>query len=230
MDNNNYLEKENFKHLIEGNGKDRIKDRLNIIEVFLGTEEHITFEGLYNLLKKNGYNYDPEFVQQCINQMVDLGFAQKKQFDGQPIRYEHRHLGRHHDHFICTKCGKIVEFTNEEMERLQKKIAAAYGFHMLQHRMDIYGLCNSCITQRKPIMPLSMAKSGEQVIIRKIGGGQNTHERLASMGLRVGDHIEIINNTGQGRIILGRDFTRLAIGRGIAGKIMVALINNDKEN
>jgi len=225
MDNNNYLEKENFKHLVEENGKDRIKDRLNIIEVFLGTEEHITFEELYNLLKENGYDYDPEFVRQCINQMVDLGFAQKKQFDGQPIRYEHRHLGRHHDHFICTKCGKIVEFANEEMERLQKKIAAAYGFHMLQHRMDIYGLCNACITQRKPIIPLSMAKSGEQVIIREIGGGRNTHERLASMGLRAGDQIEIINNTGQGRIILGRDFTRLAIGRGIAGKIMVALIN-----
>jgi Fur family ferric uptake transcriptional regulator len=225
MEGNSYFEKENFRSLIEEDGKDRIQDRLNVIEVFLGTEEHITLEEIYNLLKENGYDYDLEFVRQCMNQMVDLGFAQKKQFEGQPIRYEHRHLGRHHDHFICTKCGRIVEFTNEGMERLQKKIIAEHGFYMLQHRMDIYGLCNACLTQRKPLMPLSMAKSGELVVIREMVGGRTARERLTSMGLRVGDHIEIINNTGQGRIILGRDFTRLAIGRGIARKIMVSVVD-----
>jgi len=151
-----------------------------------------------------------------------LGFAQRKQFEGQPIRYEHRHLGRHHDHLICTKCGRIVEFANDELELLQMRIAAQHGFHMLQHRMEIYGLCDQCLAQRHPLMPLAMAKAGERVVVREMMGGRQARNRLSDMGLRPGDLIEIVNNDGTGQIILGRDCTRLAIGRGIAQKIMVS--------
>jgi len=228
MENNNYFEKLNFKSLIEADGNDRLQDRLNIIDVFMGTEEHITLEQMYSLLREKGYDYDPEFVRQCMKRMVDLGFAQKKQFEGQPVRYEHHHLGRHHDHLICTKCGKIEEFANEDIERLQLKIAAQQGFHMLQHRMEIYGLCSECLAQRKPLMPLAMAKPGERVVVKEMAGGRSARSRLADMGLRTGDHIEIVNNNGMGRLILGHDCTRLAIGRGIAQKIMVSL--EDDEN
>lgn len=225
---NNHFERANFKALIEADGYDRIQDRLNVIDVFLGTEEHVTLEEICKLLSENGYEYEPDFVRQCMNRMLDLGFAQKKQFKDQPIRYEHRHLGRHHDHFICTKCGKIVEFADQDMELLQAKIAARHGFHMLQHQMEIYGLCPACLAQRKPLMPLSLAKTGERVIIREMAGGKSALLRLSSMGLRPGDQIEIINNTGQGRVILGHDFTRLAIGRGFAQKIMVSVADKEE--
>ena len=223
MENNNHFEKVNFKTLIERDGKDRLQDRLNIIDVFLGTEEHITLEQLCHRLAENGYDYEPEFIRRNMNRMVDLGFAQKKEFEGQPIRYEHRHLGRHHDHLICTKCGKIVEFSDAEIERLQLRITAQHGFYILQHRMEIYGLCDICLSERKPLMPLSMGKVGESVVIREIAGGRNTRTRLVSMGLRPGDHVEIINNPGRGRIILGHNCSRLAISRGIAQKIMCTL-------
>jgi Fur family ferric uptake transcriptional regulator len=229
MENNNFFEKLNFKALIEADGNERLQDRLNIIDVFMGTEEHITLEQMYRLLREKGYDYDPEFVRQCMKRMVDLGFAQKKQFEGQPVRYEHHHLGRHHDHLICTKCGKIEEFADEDMERLQLKIAAQQGFHMLQHRMEIYGLCSGCLAQRKPLMPLAMAKPGERVVIKEMAGGVSARTRLTDMGLRTGDHIEIINNNGMGRLILGHDCMRLAIGRGIAQKIMVSLDDDDND-
>lgn len=226
MNIDNHLEKENFRALVETDGNDRVQDRLNIIDAFLNIEEHITLDQLCRLLIEKGYDYETEFIKQCMNRMVDLGFAQKKAFEGQPIRYEHLHLGNHHDHIICTKCGKIVEFANEEIEGLQLRIAAGHGFHMLQHRMEIYGLCSDCLAQRKPLIPLTMGKPGEQVRIREIAGGRAVRSNLTSMGLRVGDHIEIINNTGQGRVILGHKDTRLAIGRGIAGKIIVS-VNED---
>ena len=229
MKNNNYLEKANFKALIEIDGNDRVQDRLNIIDIFMGTEEHVTIERMYRLLREKDYDYEAGFVRQCMNRMVDLGFAQKKQFEGQPVRYEHRHLGRHHDHLICTKCGKIVEFANESMERLQVGIASSYGFHMLQHKMEIYGLCAECRAQRMPLMPLAMAKPGERVIVREMAGGQTARHRMADMGLRINDYIEIINNSGEGRLILAHDCTRLAIGRGIAQKIMVSIANNEKD-
>lgn len=227
MENNNHFETGNFKSLVQADGNDRVQDRLNIIDVFLDTEEHITLEQMCQLLRKKGYDYDPEFIRQCMRRMVDLGFAQRKQFEGQPIRYEHLHLGRHHDHLVCTKCGKIAEFANEEMERLQGKIAATHGFHMLQHRMEIYGLCHKCLARRRPLMPLAMARTGEKVIVREIAGGKVARTRLADMGLRTSDHLDIINNNGKGRLILGHDCTRLAVGRGIAQKIMVSLSDED---
>lgn len=223
MINDNDYEKANFRALIESDHVGNVEERLHIIEVFLNIEEHVTLEEMVQLLKERGYDYDREFVRQCMNRWVEHGFAQKKQFEGQPPRYEHRHLGKHHDHFICTKCGKIEEFRNEEMERLQVKVAAAQGFHTLQHKMEIYGICSQCLSQRSPLMPLAMAKPGEKVVIKDIMGGSDARSRLASMGLRRGDLLEIINNNGLGRLIVGHEAMRLAMGRGIAQKIMVSL-------
>jgi len=228
MINNNHFEKTNFRTLIETDKIGRVEDRLNIIDTFLKTEKHVTFEDLMRLLKEKGYDYEPDFVRQCMNRWVEQGFAQKKTFEGQPPRYEHHHLGKHHDHLICTKCGKIVEFKNDEMERLQLKIAAEQGFHMLQHKMEIYGLCSECLAQRRPLMHLAMAKSGERIIIKEIIGGRTARARLASMGFRPGDPLEIISNDGWGRLIVGFGNTRMAMGRGMAQKIMVTLAPQDQ--
>jgi Fur family ferric uptake transcriptional regulator len=94
---------------------------------------------------------------------------------------------------------------------------------MLQHKMEIYGLCSSCLEKRSPLMPLTMAKPGERIAIKDMMGGKTARGRLASMGLRIGDVLEIISNDNQGRLIVGHDCTRLGLGRGIASKIMVSL-------
>jgi Fur family ferric uptake transcriptional regulator len=208
MMNDNYFEKTNFRTLIENDDIGQVEERLNIIEVFLSIEEHVTLEEMVQLLKDRGYDYDLEFVRQCMNRWVEHGFAQKKKFEGQPPRYEHRHLGKHHDHLICTKCGEIEEFRNEDMERLQINV--------------------ECLAQRSPLLPLAMAKPGENVVIKDIMGGSHARSRLASMGLRRGDLLEIINNNGLGRLIVGHETMRLAMGRGIAQKIMVSLAPQDR--
>ena len=158
-----------------------------------------------------------------MNRWVEHGFAQKKIFEGQSPRYEHHHLGKHHDHLICTKCSKILEFHNDEMERLQLRIANGKGFHMLQHKMEIYGICSECLSERKPLIPLESAKTGETVCIKEIIGGRQSKNRMASMGFRAGDILEIINNDFQGRLIIGHGCTRIAVGRGMAQKIIVSL-------
>ena len=218
----NYQEKENFRRLLETDKVDRVEDRLKVVDTFLETEKHVTLEELQGLLRQKGYEFDPEFVRHCMSRAVDLGFAQRKTFEGQPVRYEHRHLGRHHDHLICTKCGKIEEFEDPEMEALQQRIASRHGFQMLQHKMEIYGLCSLCLAQRKPVLPLAMAKTGEAVVIREITGGMGAKERLISLGLRPGEVLEVVSNNGEGRLIVARDCSRIALGRGLAQKIMVS--------
>jgi Fur family ferric uptake transcriptional regulator len=223
MLNEHQFEKENFRALIEEDDFGNVEERLNIIDAFLGVEKHITLEELTEYLREKGYDYDPDFVRQCMQRWVKYGFAQKKEFEGKPTLYEHRHLGKHHDHLICTKCGKITEFENDEIEKLQVKIANMHGFHMLQHKMEVYGLCNDCIRQRQTLMPLVLGRPGERMIIAEMKAGRHARVKLTSMGLQPGDHVEIINNDNCGRLVIGHNNTRIAIGRGIGEKIFVTL-------
>ena len=214
-------EKQQFKKLFKQEYIDVFEDRFNVLEIFLQTEKHLTIDELINLLKENGYDFEPDFIRDTLKLMVRFGFAKKNRFNNGHVRYEHLHLGQHHDHMICTKCRKIVEFREDQIEDLQLKIAATHGFNMLQHKMEIYGICSECLKNRVQVMPLAMAKPGERLVIKDITGGSGARMRLLSMGLRLKDEIEIVTNPRQGQIVVAVGFKRFALGRGLSQKIMV---------
>jgi Fur family ferric uptake transcriptional regulator len=218
-------EKEQFKKLFKQEQINNFEDRFKVLEVFLQTERHVTIEELVELLDQNGWSLEIEFVRETMKLMCRFGFAHKSDFDNGAIRYEHRHLGQHHDHMICTKCRKILEFKEDRLEELQIKVAATQGFHMLQHKMEIYGICADCLKEQIQLMPLIMAKPGERLVIKDFSGGVGARMRLLSMGLRLGDEIEIITNNNQGQMAIAADFKRFVLGRGLAQKILVEPIN-----
>ncbi|SCY70548.1 Fur family transcriptional regulator, ferric uptake regulator [Desulfoluna spongiiphila] len=215
------LEKQQFITLFKEEGIDNIDERFTILETFLKTEKHITADDLSRLLADEGHTVETDFLRETLELMCHYGFAQENRFDNGRVLYEHRHLGDHHDHMICTRCGEITEFADTQLERLQEAIAARHGFHMLQHRMDIYGICSSCLKKRVPLMPLMLAKPGEKLIIREYLCGENLEARLLSMGLRRGDVIEVITSQGRGQFVIAVENKRYILGRGMAQKIMV---------
>ena len=73
------------------------------------------------------------------------------------------------------------------------------------------------------LIPLGSTKNGERVVIKAFTGGSAARLRLLSMGLRIGDEIEIITNVSHGQLVVAADFKRLVLGRGLAQKIQVAL-------
>ena len=214
-------EKRQFKNLFRQEHIDNIDDRFRVLEAFLQTENHVTLNELVELLKISGWRLETEFVEETLKLMCRFGFAHKSRFDNGELRYEHRHIGQHHDHMICTKCRKILEFEDAQIEQLQIKIAAAHGFHMLQHKLEIYGICNKCLQERIKIMPLAHAKPGERLVIKEINGGAGVKMRLLTMGLRRDDKIEVITNNGQGQLAVAADLKRYVLGRGLAEKIIV---------
>ncbi|MFP4476712.1 MAG: transcriptional repressor [Desulfatibacillaceae bacterium] len=224
MERTHNQEIEQFRKLFCDQGIDRVEDRVSILETFLSTEEHITAEQLYAMLKSAGYDLEDEFVRETLRLMCRYGFAEKRTFEnheGREAMYEHRHLGQHHDHLICTKCGAITEFADDELERLQAEVAARTGFHMLAHRMELYGICPSCLAERQGRMSLLSARRGEQVVVREQSGGAGARMRLLSMGIRVDDVLEVITNNGAGQVVVAVDGKRYALGRGLADKILV---------
>lgn len=222
-------EHEQFKKLFQQENIDHFEDRIKILEVFLQTEQHVTINELLQILSEKGFKVDLDFVRDTMKLICRFGFAQKNRFDNGRVRYEHRHLGQHHDHMVCTKCKNILEFKNEQLEKLQVTIAATYGFHMLQHRMEIYGICSRCLKDRIQLMPLTIAKQGEQLIIEDFSGGAGARMRLLTMGLRVGDKIDVVTNINTGQVVVASDQKRYVIGRGLAQKILVKPIDTQAE-
>jgi Fur family ferric uptake transcriptional regulator len=214
-------EKQQFKKLFQEEHIDDFEERFKILEVFLQAERHITTSEFVEMLRENGYPFEHDFVRDTLKLMCRFGFARKNRFDNGHVRYEHLHLGQHHDHMICTKCRKIIEFQDEQLENLQVKIAAARGFHMLQHKMDIYGICSECLEDRGQHIPLVLAKKGERLKIRDFTGGSSARMRLLTMGLRIGDEIDVITNIDKGQLAVAVDSKRFVLGRGIAQKIIV---------
>lgn len=216
-----WKEKEHFKKLFRQEYIDRFEERYRILEIFLQTEKHLTIEEFNSLLTDQGFDYSTDFVKNTLQMMCRFGFAHKRKFNDGQVRYEHRHLGQHHDHMICTKCGAIIEFNNEKLEALQFEIAGKHGFHMLQHKMEIYGICSDCLAHRAQMISLANAKAGERLIVSDFVGGKGSYMRLTSMGLRIGDHIEVITSNNQGQLVIALDYNRYSIGHGMAKKILV---------
>lgn len=214
-------EKEQFRKLFQQERVENFEDRFKVLEAFLSTEKHVTVEELVGMLSGRGSTLSAEFVRDTLKMLSRLGFARQSRFDNGIVRYEHHHLGDHHDHMICTKCGRIIEFKEDRLERYQIQIAANHGFHMLRHKMEIYGICAGCLKERSRQMPLTMAKAGERLVIREISGGASVRLRLLTIGLRVGDRIEVITNDGQGQLAIAVELKRYALGRGLAQKIVV---------
>ena len=214
-------EEDQLKKLFDQEGVTQLEERIKIMAVFLQTEKHLSAAELIDLVRKNGMDLEPEFVIDTLKLMCRYGFAQQHAFDNGVFRYEHRHLGQHHDHMVCTKCKKIIEFQNDQIENLQVSVTATHGFHMLQHKMEIYGICSKCLKKRMDFIPLMAARQGERLIIKNFTGGAGSRMRLMSMGLRVGDEVDIITNLNQGQLVIAVENKRLVMGRGLAEKIMV---------
>jgi Fur family ferric uptake transcriptional regulator len=130
-----YLEERNLK---------QTKQREAILDVFLSVEGHITGEEIYRRVRSLHARIGYTTVYRTMKLLCDAGLAHEHNFDGS-ARYEIAHS--HHDHLVCVRCGKIIEFECEMIESAQDRIAEAYEFRILRHRHELYGHCTECQRQ-----------------------------------------------------------------------------------
>lgn len=226
MEKLHQYEREEFVNICKEHGLNYSDKRLLVLESFLGTTDHLTVPALQGRLDKKGHHLESDFIAETLDLLCRYGYAYKKEFEGQEIQYEHRHIGWHHDHLICAECGSIQEFHNAEIEALQRLIATQHHFTLLHHKMELYGICGECRKQRRPVMPLSFVLSGEEVVIDRLIGGRAAQQRLADMGLTPGTSVEVIKASGPGPIIVAFRGSRLALGHGLSHKVLVSVNNS----
>ncbi len=111
-----------------------------IVEQFFRVTDHISIEELLAKVRRRHPKVGYATVYRTLKLLVDAGLASERQFGDGQARYEV--AGQHHDHLICAKCGLILEFEDDEIERLQERIAQRLGgFAVVAHRHELYALC-----------------------------------------------------------------------------------------
>ena len=136
------LEREALTRYLEDHHLKHTKQREAILEAFLETTGHVTGEDLYQRIRGKHPNIGFTTVYRTMKLLCEAGLANERHFDGGVTRYEIQH--EHHDHLVCTKCGKIIEFECSMIESAQDEIAQRYGFRLLRHRHELYGHCPEC--------------------------------------------------------------------------------------
>lgn len=133
-----------FKVYLEEQQLKDTAQRRKILELFLKTKRHVTAEEIHRELQKHKIQVGVSTVYRTMKLLCDCNLAREVDFSDGHTRFEHNHNKKHHDHMICVRCGKSIEFFNDVIEKLQEKIAKANKFIVYRHRLEIFGKCEKC--------------------------------------------------------------------------------------
>jgi len=134
----------NFLDYLKDKGLKSTSQRDAIFSFFLKSNKHFSVEELYREIQKSHPQIGYTTVYRTLKLLVEAGLAVEHQFGEGITRFEPVHKGKHHDHLVCLKCGKILEFENNQIEQLQMKIAKKYNFKLTDHKCVLYGYCSEC--------------------------------------------------------------------------------------
>jgi Fur family ferric uptake transcriptional regulator len=138
-----------LREYIARHGLKSSRQRELIADVFFQAGGHLSIDQLLERVRKDDPRVGQATVYRTMKLLTKCGLAEPRQFGDGHTRYEpvdsHE---EHHDHLICTSCGKIVEFVNTQIEALQTRVAKQNGFVVTNHKLELYGLCPDCQRRR----------------------------------------------------------------------------------
>jgi Fur family ferric uptake transcriptional regulator len=113
-----------------------------IIERFFESKGHVSIDELLENVRRTDPGVGYATVYRTMKLLTASGIAHEHKFGDGLARYEPVDDATHHDHLICIECGRIQEFEEPLIEELQDRIAERYGFQILDHKHELYGVCN----------------------------------------------------------------------------------------
>jgi len=132
-----------FHARLRDRGLKSTSPRDDIARVFFELGQHISAEELYIEVKKINQHVGYATIYRTLKLLKECDLLSERHFDEGQARYEVAGE-HHHDHFICETCGKIVEFEDDEIERMQQSVARKLGVTLHRHKLELYGLCADC--------------------------------------------------------------------------------------
>ena len=136
---------EKLKAIVKQKGLKYTEQREIVLKILMDAQGHLTAEDVYNLIKKTytDSNIGIATVYRALSFLEEITLITSIAFGTEGKKYE-ANTKEHHDHLICTECGKIIEFMDEEIEKRQDNIAKVNDFKITSHSMQLYGTCKDC--------------------------------------------------------------------------------------
>jgi Fur family ferric uptake transcriptional regulator len=138
-----------FCDYLKAQGLKLTPQRLRIAETTFGAHRHFTSEELYTLVKKREPLVGRVTVYRTLEHLVASGMVEELSIAKGVATYEHTVGHTHHDHLICTSCGKVTELSSPRLETVKQEEAVALGWEPQHHSLKVYGLCPDCLRERK---------------------------------------------------------------------------------
>lgn len=134
-----------LKKIVKQKGLKYTEQREIVLNILLHADGHLAAEEVYNLIKteKPESNIGIATVYRALGFLEEVNLITSITFGADGKKYE-SNTKEHHDHLICTNCGKIVEFMDSEIEKRQDRIAKKNKFKITSHSMQLYGVCGEC--------------------------------------------------------------------------------------
>lgn len=137
---------EKYREYLATQGLRMTRERSIIVDEVFSSHDHFDAEQLIQRLaqRNDGRRVSRSTIYRSINQLEEAGLIRKvARQDGREL-YEHDYGYPQHDHFICKKCGNLIEFRNDDISKQLEPVARTHGFRIEGHRLEVYGLCNDC--------------------------------------------------------------------------------------
>lgn len=137
-------ELEILQDYIEAKGLRNTPQRELVLKAFLATEKHLSVAELHKIVKRNNKTIGYTTVYRIMQLLMKCGLCEEIDFGDGTKRYEHSYKHKHHDHLVCTKCGRFIEIIKPEIEKMQEEVAKAKNFTITHHKLQIFGICEKC--------------------------------------------------------------------------------------
>ncbi|MEW6116097.1 MAG: transcriptional repressor [Nitrospirota bacterium] len=138
------MAKEKFKEFLCTKGLKSTKERDEIINEIMGMKGHFDPDELFTKLKTKGSKVSRASVYRTIPLLVECGLIEQVERTDKHAHYEIVSGKSHHDHMICLKCGKVIEFYSPTLEMLQDELCHKEKFKKVRHNLEIFGYCSKC--------------------------------------------------------------------------------------
>jgi Fur family ferric uptake transcriptional regulator len=133
-----------FAQYLRDRGIRNTAARREILDAVLHLNDHFEAEQVLYALREKGSKVGKATLYRTLPLLVDCGILKQVRFDVKQAYYEHVFGEDPHDHMVCRRCGRIIEFDAEEVLELRKRIAQRHHFHVTGHRFQLSGLCWEC--------------------------------------------------------------------------------------
>ncbi len=138
------MEKHEFDTFISNKGLKLTRERQEIVEEVLYSRGHFAPDELFVKLRAKGSKVSRASVYRTIPLLVEGGLIAQVEKTDKHAHYEKISKNSHHDHMICTVCGRVIEFYSKPLERLQERLCRQEHFRGVSHCLEIMGVCDNC--------------------------------------------------------------------------------------